>query len=302
MKFRLLFIFVLLAVAVSLKAQPSTYVYAIRSNVDSLRMDLYQPALPRADKACIIYIHGGSFRTGTRYDSIDALSCSRLAEKGFVVLSLDYRLTVRNIDLDTVSIRNIVPVASHVFQCAVEDCSDATMFVINHADQWNVDTANIFLLGSSAGAITALQTDYCRANHIEWARSLPDSFRYAGVISYSGAIFSNEGTLDYALPPAPTLLFHGTKDRIVTYNQYAIFRYRFVGSNKLSKRFERYGYPFWFYRMEGRTHEVCNLMPLTPDIVAAFADAVNLHTVGIRFEDYQNDQLETPDWAKGKLF
>ena len=64
---------------------------------------------------------------------------------------------------------------------------------------------------AGAGAISSLQCDFERCNRTDLARQyLPEGFRYAGIIAFSGAVFSRIG-LDYPHDtPAPTLLLHGT--------------------------------------------------------------------------------------------
>lgn len=50
----------------------------------------------------------------------------------------------------------------------------------------HVVVKRIFLLGSSAGAITVLQADYMLANRTGHALQMPADFRFAGVVSFSG--------------------------------------------------------------------------------------------------------------------
>lgn len=297
----MLFLFAVLGIS-CVTAQTETYCYAVREGGDSLLLDVYRPALPRADKAAVVYVHGGAFRTGTRADELDAETCRLLAQQGFLAVSIDYRLGAKEIKMDTVNIHNAISTVSRVFQVAVEDFSSATAFVVAHAAEWNVDETKIFFMGSSAGAITVLQADYCRANQHPWTAELPRGFCPAGVISYAGAIFSTEGDVRYKSTPAPTLFFHGTADKIVVYDQYLALRYRFSGTNRLVKTFNRSQYPYWFYRMKDHCHEVSMLMPLTPEIVTDFANAVGKQSVGQYTYDYQNAELQTPEWARKGLF
>ena len=283
-------------------AQCETYCYAVLDGADSLLMDVYRPALPRADKAAVVYMHGGAFRTGTRADSIDAETCRLLAQQGFLAVSIDYRLGAKGIKMDTINVHNAISTVSRVFRIAVEDFCASVSFVVGHSAEWGIDESKIFFMGSSAGAITVLQTDYCRANQLPWVSELPQGFKPAGVISYAGAIFSTNGDVRYKSAPAPTLFFHGTSDHIVIYDQYLVLNYRFSGTNRLVKSFNRGKYPYWFYRMKDRHHEVSCLMPLTPEIVTDFANAVSKQSVGQYIFDYQNSELKTPEWAKGGLF
>lgn len=116
------------------------------------------------------------------------------------------------------------------------------------------------LSGSSAGAIIALQTEYELCNHSSLASEMPEGFKYAGVISFSGAIYSTHGKVKYADAPAPQLLLHGTKDRVVTYKSIQLFNIGLFGSSKIAKRLEAKGYPYTIVRYKDHTHDIADLM------------------------------------------
>ena len=73
-----------------LQAQ-QTFVFATRDTVD-LKMDIYQPTHPRADKAAVLYVFGGGFASGERNNEYSKQCCQMLADKGFVAVAIDYRL------------------------------------------------------------------------------------------------------------------------------------------------------------------------------------------------------------------
>ena len=89
---------------------------------------------------------------------------------------------------------------------------------------------------------------------------LPENFRYKGVISFSGAILSRDGALDFARKPAPMLLMHGTEDNLVVYKQIKFFRLGFFGSDKIAERLAKYGYEHNILRFTGHGHEVAGSM------------------------------------------
>lgn len=122
------------------------------------------------------------------------------------------------------------------------------------------------MVGSSAGAITSLQTDYVLCNGFLNSNILPEDFRLAGVVSYAGAIYSTEGKVKYSNhAPAPTMLFHGTADQLVTYKQLSLFKIGFFGTDALVKRFEKFGYPYYAKRFEGYGHSIAAAGPVTVD-------------------------------------
>ena len=92
---------------------------------------------------------------------------------------------------------------------------------------------------------------------------LPAGFRYAGVMSFSGAIFSTHGKVRYAEAPAPQLLLHGTEDRVVTYKSLRIFNLGLFGSSRIARQLDKKGYPYTIVRYAGHTHDIADLMYYT---------------------------------------
>jgi predicted esterase len=133
---------------------------------------------------------------------------------------------------------------------------DATDWVIAHAASFGIDTSKIILSGSSSGAITILQSEYYRNNEKPLSKKLPSSFKYAGTISFSGAILSFDWGLKYHKQPAPALLFHGTADQIVPFHKIAFLNKGFYGSGWIAKIYKKYNFPFDLYSEEDLGHEV----------------------------------------------
>ena len=139
---------------------------------------------------------------------------------------------------------------------AVEDLFSATGFIIDNAAELGIDTGNIVLMGSSAGAISVLQAEYEICNGSMCAQVLPEGFNYKGVVSLAGAILSRNGALKYAKTPCPMLLFHGTADKVVNYKQTKFFKIGWYGSNTIASVCRKNGYNHCIYRYEGARHEI----------------------------------------------
>jgi hypothetical protein len=99
---------------------------------------------------------------------------------------------------------------------------------------------------------------------------LPEGWKPAAVIAYSGAIYSTRGALKWATPPAPTLLFHGMLDKIVTYKQITFCNRGLFGTNAIVKRLAKFDYPYSVYRIPGIGHEVSVAGPMTLDELDLF--------------------------------
>jgi predicted esterase len=149
---------------------------------------------------------------------------------------------------------------------ATEDAISALAYLLEHAKELKLNKEWIVMVGSSAGAITSLQTDYTLCNGYLNAKILPEDFSLAGVVSYAGAIFSTKGAVKYVNHnPAPTMMYHGTADKLVPYKQIKFMKLGFFGTDALVNRFEKFDYPYFARRFEDYGHSVAVGGPLTVD-------------------------------------
>ena len=251
--------------------QKQTYTYTKRDS-QSLKLDVYSTYTGEV-QPCLMFVFGGGFKEGTRDAEIYSDYFNYFANKGFTVVSIDYRLGMEGEKAP--SMFNYKPIAQSI-ELAVEDLYTATHFLLEHAYEINIDTTQIIISGSSAGAIAVLQADYEKRNSFESSKTLSSKFQYAGVIAFSGSIFSREGAPTYTIAPAPTLLFHGSADKLVPYNNTRFFNIGMFGSNTLAKEFRKNEYPYLFYSMEGNGHEVAEY-PMTdflPEIEQFITDFI----------------------------
>ena len=252
-----------------------TYLFEKRDTCD-LFLDIYNPAkgstttFEGRQKPTILFMFGEGFIRGTRNDEDYLPWFKMLTDNGYGVVSIDYRLGLKGSDKVGVAQVNVLDKAIHM---AVEDLFSATNFIFDNARQLGIDPANIVIAGSSAGAITVMQAEYEICNGTSWAAVLPEGFRYAGVMSFSGAILSREGKVDYRKhSPAPTLMLHGTADSLVPYKQIAFFNLGFFGGGKLVERFEKFGYNYNMYHFIDYGHEISGSMETTMDLQKRFLE------------------------------
>lgn len=103
-----------------------------------LTLDAYVPPGPAARRPAVLLIHGGGFRVGDKA-SFEP-EATRLAERGWVAFSLNYRLDEPS-----------------AFPAEADDVQAAVRWVRAHAEDYRVDPARIGALGESAGGtLTAL--------------------------------------------------------------------------------------------------------------------------------------------------
>jgi predicted esterase len=254
--------------------QKQTYRFVERDS--ALYLDVHRPEVPRSDRACVIALFGGGFVIGERDDELQLNIARQLTARGYTVVSPDYRLGLKDSAL-VASHRKLTQI-NDLFQVvidmATEDCAAAVAWVVAHAGELNINPERIVLTGCSAGAITVAQLDYCRANGLPQASVLPEGWKPAAVVPYSGAVMS-KGKPKYKTPPAPTMFMHGTKDKIVAYKRFpAVLSHALYGPATLYKCFKKEGFPVWMVRFEGVGHEVASFLPGSVDLFCGFVEQV----------------------------
>lgn len=250
-----------------------TYMYAERDS--ALYLDVYHPAVARKDKAAVITLFGGGFYLGTRNNKLMQENISALLEKGFTVISIDYRLGLRDsaMVVNNKKLTKATRLFEYCVDIAVEDCADAIAWTCSNAKRLDIDPDRIILTGSSAGAITVLQLDYYRANSSNKVSDLPQNWKPAAVVPYSGGLLCHKKDLKYLSEPAPTMMVHGTKDKIVAYKSFGIpFNSKMYGAKSVDKAMNRQDIPHWIIRFDGYEHEVASWLPGSIDLFCTFVD------------------------------
>jgi len=254
--------------------EKETFLFAVKGT-DSLFLDKYNlPDINTEEKKpCVIFMFGGGFVGGIRDRENYLPYFYHLVEKGFNVVSIDYRLGLKNVGGEDLNARKFISIFENAINIAVADLFDATNFVLRNADEWNIDKDMIIANGSSAGAISVLHGEYNICNKTELAKKLPAGFNYAGIISFAGAIFSSNGNIKWKNKPAPLLLFHGDADRNVPYNKVELLQYGFYGSKHISKQVKDMQSPFYFYDVENAAHEMADIpMNVNREEIGIFLD------------------------------
>ncbi len=295
---RKILVVLLLLPLTAVAQKKETFAYVERDS--TLYLDVWHPAQPRPDSACVIALFGGGFVVGERDDEYMTSVAKVLNERGFVVVSPDYRLGLK--DSAMVANNSSMTKAQGLFQwvinIATEDCAAACAYVVAHAKELGVNPQRIVLTGCSAGAISVLQLDYCRANGLPQASVLPQGWKPAAVVPYSGAVMC-KGKPKYKTPPAPTMLMHGTKDKIVAYKKFPpILSHALYGANSMYKVQKKGGYPVWIIRFEGIGHEVASFLPGSVDLFCGFVEQVFNGRVTILDATMHDAKLVPTKWTK----
>ncbi len=155
------------------------------NSTQSLKMDVLQPhGDSLASRPLIIWVHGGSFVGGSKTD--EAPITRDFAQKGYVTANINYRLGFFPID------------SINAFKAAIratQDLRAAIRFFYKDARTTNlykIDTNNIFIGGSSAGAITAMHVAY-----LKQACTIEPFVGGATVLASLGGIEGTSGNAGY---------------------------------------------------------------------------------------------------------
>lgn len=129
-----------------LKLFSQGYFKSFRKHDLDLTLDLYQPERLSSKRPLILFIHGGAFYIGSKDEPAYMDFCNHFASMGYITASINYRLGFH------VS-KNEIERAGYV---ALQDAHAAIRYLVAHADEYGIDPRRIFVAGSSAGGITAL--------------------------------------------------------------------------------------------------------------------------------------------------
>ena len=248
----------------------------------SLMMDIYQSTGDTArQRPLVILAHGGSFMHGNRKRDSQVPLCTELAKRGYVAVSIEYRLT------------NLIGMATkknaykNILKAVADGRASIQWFLNNagHGNTYRIDTNNIFFGGASAGAILAEQLVFLdsptRGNRTlrkAIQRYLPDSTMHTahavrGIISLAGAVFD---TSIIKVGGPAILHIQGDADHVVQYGyKHALYGFaplKMAGLGACRSIYAAKKLSFSEYTFKGKGHT-------TWDTNAADLEIVKAHVV-----------------------
>lgn len=194
-------------------AQEVKTVTYFQNDTLKLDLDLYLPKVKAGEKIPVImFAFGGGFSGGDRTSEKDFGKF--MSQNGYAVASISYSLYMKGKDFGC---KGTLTEKIKAIQIGVSDMWQATGFLIENANKYNLDTSKIFISGISAGAEIGFQASFWDYKLMNLYKSnLPENFKYKGFIGGSGAIQDiNLITKEKAIP---MLLAHGNSDDTVPYN------------------------------------------------------------------------------------
>src|SRR5262249_8467650 len=249
------------------KHPPVPATVTLETNIEStspdnqpLHLNMARPKTGDGPFPCVLCIHGGGFRAGSR-EGYNA-QIIRLAEQGYVAVTVSYRLAPK-----------------YPFPAAIHDTKAAVRWLRANAKKYNIDPDRIGVTGGSAGGTLAQMlgvTDGVKAFEGDGGNP-KESSKVACVVnvygandftkSYGKSVDAHEvlplylgGNLEKARPAhirssplywvtpnaAPTLCIHGTEDKYVHVEQaeMLVAKYKSMGLEVELLKLEGAGHGF----------------------------------------------------------
>ncbi len=134
---------------------------------EQIGVDIYQPRGDRTPNPLVLIIHGGYWKSGDK--SVHVQQGIEFAELGYTAASVNYRLS-----------------AEHKFPANIEDIYDCIRFLVENAEQYNIDPKRIVTYGGSAGGHLAGFIGLAANTHGRSYNAGIDADAFRGIISIYG--------------------------------------------------------------------------------------------------------------------
>lgn len=198
---------------------------------ETLLLDVYTPEKGTAtNRPTILWMHGGGFRYGNdKTQRYIVEMATRFAKKGYVCISINYRLRENPREDKTGTIND-----------ALEDAMKGLNWVRVNSKKLGIDKSKIVIGGGSAGGI--LGTNFCYRDE-----NLSQSWDKSGIVAFVnlwGSPDDSWGNFTIDKNDPPTIIVHGTADTSVP----------FVNSERLVKRLYEAGVNYELVAIEGAGH------------------------------------------------
>jgi acetyl esterase/lipase len=238
--------------------------YITRDGLD-LTLQIIKPKNAKGKLPCIVYVQGSAWFKQDVYGNIPQLA--EFAKRGYIIAVVEYR-----------------PSTVAKFPAQLQDTKTAIRFMRKNAETYGVDTNNIFVWGDSSGGHTALMVGLTQNNAELDTEDYKDfGIKVNGIIDFYGPTDISQmnfapSTMDHtqAKTPegmliggknvlenveeaaktnpinylkdlknaAPILILHGSKDRLVPFQQSVL----------LADALKKGNFAYEFYQLKGADH------------------------------------------------
>lgn len=210
-----------------------------------LELDIYAAENDHLqNRPVIVWIHGGGFRPGNdKTQSYVVEMAKRFAKKGYVCISIDYRLRENPKDDPKRTISD-----------AVEDALKGLDWLRKNSESLKVDKSKIIIAGGSAGGMLGCNLCF---NHQD---DKTNKNGIVGLVDLWGTPDIIWGELNIDKNDPPTIIVHGTDDKLVSYSN----------SVKLAEKLKANHVKYELITIEGAGHTPIKFMDDFENKIAAF--------------------------------
>lgn len=162
-------------------------------------LDVYLPKgeRPEAGFPCVVFIHGGGFRNGDKFERgrLNPV-CGKLLEHGYAIVSINYYLSQKYAKPGIKDMKKATVTAA-------DDAVLALKWLVENAEKQSLDIKRLALCGGSAGAMTCLEVAYVKR---------PDNPKIRAVVDLWGLMEQPEKITEN---DPPMIIIHGDQDKTI---------------------------------------------------------------------------------------
>ena len=253
----------------------------------TLLLDVYEPEDAPANRPAMILIHGGGFQAGSRTHPALVEHAHYFAARGWVVFSIGYRL-LRHLgtvpeawqtfadQAATAEMRDVIKATYP----AGRDAKAAVRWVYAHAEEYQLATDYITVLGGSAGAFLSImlgttepedfrdelseaEDPTLSTTHLDQPAKVHTIIDYWGAGTLVAGLDSVYQWRRFDATDAPLFIVHGDEDALVPYSEAETLAqtYQLTGAPYRLHRLWRQSHGAWDAQVNGQT---------LPELVFAF--------------------------------
>ncbi len=238
--------------------------YITRDGLD-LTLQILKPKNAKKNLPCIVYVQGSAWFKQDVYGNLPQLA--EFAKRGYIIAIVEYR-----------------PSTVSKFPAQIQDAKTAVRFMRKNAETYGVDTDNIFVWGDSSGGHTALMVgltqnnaeldtdhykdfgikingviDFYGPTDISQMNYAPSTMDHTQAKTPEGMLIGGKNVLENVAEAAktnpinyleglknaaPILILHGSKDRLVPFQQSVL----------LADALKKNNFAYTFYQLKGADH------------------------------------------------
>lgn len=275
-------------------------------------LDIYEPEGDTlSQRPVIVFQFGGGYLIGDKLFPPAPTYCPMWAERGYVCVSINYRLGFSATSSGS---------AERAVYRGVQDLQAALRFLCEFSEDYRIDTDRIIVTGNSAGAVSTFHSTFMEPSQAPPSYqgfgigldsySLGSVFesgnnywnneevRAAGIICNWGAILDTNFIGDAPDDWVPTIMFHGTEDDLVHYDEGAPFDSPFfpvlLGSEPIAQRLGNTTIPHKFVPLVGAAHE--------PELInGEYNDTIVWESTEFMYEHVLKPEIQSVNGLTGPL-